>query len=189
MHDRPTAAGKSSFDLVDTGKVFTELGLAPGTVLVDIASGAGNYTFAAAALVGATGKVHAIDLWEEGIAKLRREAAARGLDNVAAAVADVAREIPLPDAAADACLIATALHDLAADGAAAGALAEAARVLKPGGRMTVVEFDKTDGPPGPPRHVRLAPEELDALVLPFGFEQVGSVATGEHTYATTYRRI
>jgi len=188
MRDKPIAAGKSSFDLVDTDTVYRELGLGPGMVLVDIASGAGNYTFPAAAIVGPRGDVHAVDLWREGIESLASYARERGLDNIHPAVADVSEAIPLEDGAADACLIATALHDLVEDGAGAGTLREAARVLKTGGRLTVVEFNKTGGPPGPPQHVRLSPQELDDLVAPFGFSKVGTVSTGEHTYATTYLR-
>lgn len=188
MDNKPVAAGKSSFDLVDEGLVFSELGLGVGTVLVDIASGAGNYTFAAADAVGPEGFVYAVDLWREGIEALSAAADERGLTNIKAAVADVSRALPLADASVEACLIATALHDFVEDGTGEGALRETARVLKPGGRLTVVEFNKTDGPPGPPRHVRLSPGELDELVLPFGFEKLNSVATGEHTYATTYTR-
>lgn len=187
-HHHPVAAGKSSFDLVEPEKVFAELRLTPDTVLLDVACGIGNYALAAAAYVGPQGAIHAVDLWEEGIAQLRAEAARRGLPQIRAQVTDVSRNIPLPDASVDLALMATVLHDLAEAGTAAGTLAEVARVLRPGGRLVLIEFDKVDGPPGPPKAVRLSPEEAGALVAPFGFRAGEPVRVGPFTYLLTCDR-
>jgi ubiquinone/menaquinone biosynthesis C-methylase UbiE len=178
----PVAAGKSSFDLVEPEKVFAELRLTPDMVLLDVACGSGNYTLAAAAYIGPRGAIHAVDLWAGGIARLREEAARRRLAQVHAAVADVSHLIPLRDASVDVALMATVLHDLVEVGTAQGALREVARVLRPGGRLVLVEFDKVDGPPGPPRAIRLAPEEAAALLAPYGFTAGTPVRVGPHTY-------
>ena len=42
MDKKPVAAGKSSFDLVDTDAVFSILNLTGDTIFLDVASGAGN---------------------------------------------------------------------------------------------------------------------------------------------------
>lgn len=186
MDNKPIAAGKSSFDIVDRERVFGELNLKKNTVLLDVASGAGNYALAIAEALGDDGRVYAFDLWEEGIEELNRRAAAQDVKNIKAAVADVSKRIPLEAGSIDTCLIATALHDLVEDSAGEGALREVARVLKPGGRLVVAEFKKIDGPPGPPKRIRLAPEELDELVLPLGFEKEHTVDAGVYTYVTTY---
>ena len=68
MTEKPIAAGKSSFDLVDPEKVFAELRLQPDTVFLDVACGVGNYALAAAEFIGEEGAILAVDLWEEGIA-------------------------------------------------------------------------------------------------------------------------
>lgn len=192
MHDKhkPIAAGRSSFDFVDRQAVFSALDLKPGMVLLDLASGIGNYTLAIAGTVGAESEIHAFDLWEEGISELKRRAAEAGAGNVTAAVADVTRRIPVADGSADVCLIATALHDLvqAEEAGGDGALKEIARVLKPGGRLVVLEFVKADGPPGPPKHVRLSPEELDKLVLPAGFTRAQTSPAGDDFYLSVYTR-
>jgi ubiquinone/menaquinone biosynthesis C-methylase UbiE len=187
-HGRPVAAGKSSFELVEPEKVFAELRLAPATVLLDVACGAGNYALAAAPYVGPQGAVHAVDLWAEGIERLRAEAARRGLAQIQPAVADVSERIPLPDGSVDVALLATVLHDLAEAGTAAGALREVARVLRPGGRLVVIEFDKVEGPPGPPRAIRLDPGETAALVSPFGFRPSRPVRVGPVTYLLSFLR-
>ena len=85
--------------------------------------------------------------------------------------------------------MATVLHDLVEAGTAAGALAELARVIKPGGRLAIVEFDKIDGPPGPPRHIRLDPAEVEALVAPYGFARQQTVKLGPYNYLMTFSKI
>ncbi|MFA5802085.1 MAG: methyltransferase domain-containing protein [Thermoleophilia bacterium] len=188
MENKPIAAGKSAFEIVDTDVVFGELELKPDTILLDVASGVGNYALPAAEIIGENGAVYAVDLWQEGIEELGRRASELGLKNITAINADASKEIPLEDESVDTCLIATALHDLAEVNAAEGALREIARVLKPGGRLVIVEFKKMEGPPGPPLKIRFSPDELDELVLPFGFEKKHTVEAGEYFYLSSYVR-
>ncbi len=49
------------------------------------------------------------------------------------------------------------------------AMNEIARVLKPGGRLCIIEFKKVEDGPGPPLSVRLSPEETEEVVAPLGF--------------------
>ena len=72
---KPTGAGKSSFGLIDTAKFFQALELKKGVTFLDVACGRGNYSMAAAEIIGPNGRVFALDLWEEGILSLRNEAA------------------------------------------------------------------------------------------------------------------
>ncbi len=188
MHDKPIAAGKSSFDLVEAGKVFRQLNLNRDTVFLDIASGIGRYTLAAADIINGGGEIIAIDLWQEGIEQLRQQLAARGIANARTVVGDVGKSIPVEDGSIDVALMATVLHDLIQVKAGDGALREAARVLKNNGTLAIIEFHKIDGPPGPPIAVRLSPAELAALVTPFGFAARETVDVGPYNYITTFRR-
>jgi ubiquinone/menaquinone biosynthesis C-methylase UbiE len=189
MSEHPIAAGKSSFDLVDPQKVFAELNLQPDSILLDVACGIGNYAVAAAEFVGEHGMIHAVDLWAEGIATLRARARELGLSRLRAEVADVGRHLPLADASVDVALLATVLHDLAADGVAEGALGEIARVLKPGGRLVVIEFDKIESSPGPPVVIRLSPGEVADLVIPCGFLEEHIVPVGPNTYLVKFLKV
>ncbi|MCL6106072.1 MAG: methyltransferase domain-containing protein [Actinobacteria bacterium] len=189
MTDRkPIAAGKSSFEIIDEEAVFAQLQLKGGETVIDAGSGIGNYAVALATTAGSGSNIHAFDLWPEGIEQLRQRINTGGLRNLAAAVADVSRNIPMDDGAADVFLMVTVLHDLVEDGKGDGALREAARVLKPGGRLVIVEFNKEAGTPGPPLHIRLAPEELDSLVEPAGFAGLSRAKAGPYAYISIYRR-
>ncbi len=174
-------AGKSSFELIDAAVLLAALELKPGSTFLDLGCGAGNYTFPVAEAIGAGGVIYALDLWEEGIAAVKQRAAEECRNNIKTLFAE-AGKIPLPAASVDTCLMATVLHDLVEAGTAVGALTETARVLRPGGTLAIVEFDKVAGPPGPPVAIRLAPEEVARLVSPYGFKQTGINRVGPFNY-------
>jgi SAM-dependent methyltransferase len=184
----PLGAGRTSFDLIDVEALFKELRLKKRSVFLDVASGRGAYTLAASAFVGPTGKLWAVDLWQAGLDQLKEEAAARGIKNIKTRVVDVGKRLPLDDRSIDVALMATVLHDLVEEGKAEAALCETARVLRPGGTFAVLEFKKIDGPPGPPREVRLDADEVEELVSPFGFLRKNALDLGPHNYLLTFRR-
>jgi ubiquinone/menaquinone biosynthesis C-methylase UbiE len=186
MTETPIAAGKSSFDLVDADLLFDAMELGENKVILDLACGVGNYALALAAHTGPGSTIHALDLWEEGIAALRSEAAARHMAWIHPKVTDISRRIPLDDDAVDVCLMATVLHDLTADGTHTGTLKELQRVLKPLGTLVVVEFKKIDRPPGPPLHIRLSPAETEAMLAPFGFVRDRVVDIGPFVYLARF---
>jgi ubiquinone/menaquinone biosynthesis C-methylase UbiE len=187
MEDKPIAAGKSSFDLIDFVKLQDLLEIKPGITFLDVACGAGAYTLALAEHVGPEGRLFALDLWADGIEMLIAEVQARKVGNVEAHVADVSRHMPLASDIVDLCLMATVLHDLIADHTDQGTLQEVARVMKPGSTLAVIEFKKIDGSPGPPRVIRLSPEETDAHLRPHGFKLMTTHAIGPHNYLSLFR--
>jgi ubiquinone/menaquinone biosynthesis C-methylase UbiE len=184
----PLGAGRSSFELIDARALFRELRLKKRSAFLDIACGRGAYTLAASEFVGPNGTLYAVDLWKEGVADLKAAAAARGIANIIAMIANVGERLPLEDRTVDAALMATVLHDLVEEGKAEAALRETARVLRPGGNFAVVEFKKIDGPPGPPRSVRLDAGEVARLVSPFGFVRRKALDLGPYNYLLTFQR-
>jgi ubiquinone/menaquinone biosynthesis C-methylase UbiE len=180
--EKPQGAGKSSFDLIDAAKLFSELQLKKGTTFLDMACGVGNYSLAASEIIGNEGLVYAVDLWEEGIAILREKASAKGIKNIQASVADLNTGVPIEDNLVHICLMATVLHDLVDTKAEDGALKEATRVLNPQGSFAIIEFKKIEGPPGPPAKIRLSPEEVESIVIPYGFKKRRFVQLGPYTY-------
>lgn len=182
MTDKPVAAGKSSFDHIDQDLAFSNIVSPIATAYVDLACGAGRYTLALAERIERDDNIiYALDLWDEGIARLKETALRLGMGNIEAMVADLTATLPLDDDAADVCLIATALHDI--PGASRGALLEEVlRILAPQGTLVVIEFKKIDHGPGPRVEKRLGEDELTALLAPHGFRPVTTVSLGEYTY-------
>ena len=185
---KPTGAGRSSFGLVDTAKFFREIALKKGATFLDVACGWGAYSLAAADRVGENGQVYAVDLWEEGISSLRKEADAKGIQNLAAFVSNVAQNIPVGDDCVDVCLMATVLHDLVADKIEQQVLTEIVRVMKSESTLAIVEYHKKEGPPGPPKPVRLSPEDVDQIVSAYGFKHRRYTEVGPNHYLQLFTR-
>ena len=186
MTEKPIAAGKSSYELVDPEKVFTELDLDSGTVFLDAACGAGKYSLKAAEILAGQGIVFAVDLWADGIKTLQREAAAMGRENIWGCIANLSQRIPLSDGSVDSCLLATVLHDLIQTGEEQAAVSEIRRVLKPGGMLAVIEFKKIEGPPGPPMKIRLTADRTEQILNPLGFNLARAVEVGPYNYLSRF---
>lgn len=185
---QPTAAGKSSYDLIDDAAFFAALPLREGMTVVDLACGRGDYAMELAARVGEGGRVHAVDLWPQGVEQLRSRLQQRHIDNVLPLLADISQKMPLEDGCADLCLMATVVHDLIQDGTEEGALREAARLLRTQGTLAIVEFRKIDSHPGPPVAIRLAPEDLEAVVGRCGFVAGQTLELGPYLYLSLFTR-
>ena len=188
-HDkaRPTGAGKSSFERIDSARFLAELNLNKGITFLDVACGWGRYALAVSEIIGRNGRVYAVDLWEEGISSLRKEAASKDIRNILSFVSDASRSIPVENQSVDVCLMATVLHDFVGDQVEQQVLPEIVRVMKPEGTLAIVEYHKIDSPTGPPKSVRLSPEEVGQLLAPHGFKQNRLTEVGPDHYLQIFK--
>ena len=107
--------------------------LAPGEVVLDLGSGGGIDVLLSAKRVGPTGKAYGLDMTDDMLSLARENQAKSGLTNVEFLKGEI-EHIPLPDNAVDV-IISNCVINLSAD--KDRVIAEAFRVLKPGGRFAV----------------------------------------------------
>jgi len=182
-------AGKSSNAFLNAERVLQETGLKRGDKFLDVGCGEGHFSIAASKIVGNKGKVYAIDSYEKSIVVLKQQIHRDNIRNIEAIVADVTKEMPLPDATIDVCLMANVMHGFLANGEIPNVMTETARVMKTGSTLAVVEFQKIAGPPGPPISIRMTPEELEALISGYGFKKNKVAEVGPFHYAAMFRTI
>lgn len=184
-------AGKSSFGLIDTTKFFKELDLKKGSTFLDAGCGSGEYAIAASKIIGDGGLIYAMDKWEEGIADLQEHISGKGIKNIKAMVGDISKQIPIDRDSVDICLLAVVLHGLVQkNDAVERTFKEIVRALKPQGILAIIEFKKNDNPPpGPPSNIRLSPEEIESMIVPYGFRREQAIKVGPHNYLITFRKL
>ncbi|MDZ7592097.1 MAG: arsenite methyltransferase [Rubrivivax sp.] len=107
--------------------------LKPGETVLDLGSGGGIDVLLSARRVGPTGTAYGLDMTDEMLALAQQNKQASGLTNVHFLKGEI-EHIPLPANAVDV-IISNCVINLAAD--KDRVLAEAFRVLKPGGRFAV----------------------------------------------------
>jgi arsenite methyltransferase len=107
--------------------------LNPGDVVLDLGSGGGIDVLLSAKRVGPRGKAYGLDMTEEMLALARENQRKAGVENVEFLKGEI-EHIPLPDNTVD-LIISNCVINLSAD--KDRVLAEAFRVLKPGGRFAV----------------------------------------------------
>jgi ubiquinone/menaquinone biosynthesis C-methylase UbiE len=143
-----------------------------GEQVLDVGCGTGTLAIAVQQHVGAAGHVFGVDPGTQQIARARSKAARRGLS--IDFQTGVIEQLPFPDQMFDVVLSTIMMHHVPA-GLKRQALAEIARVLKPGGRLVIADFKRPQERQG--QGVRFhaggsSMHDLAALVTDAGFSQV-----------------
>ncbi len=173
--DLPSAAVLAS---LGCGNPTALADLAEGEVVLDLGSGGGLDVLLSARRVGPTGRAYGLDMTDDMLELARRNAAESGVGNVEFLKGQI-EAIPLPDASVDV-IISNCVINLSGD--KRQVLAEAFRVLKPGGRFAVSDVVvRGDVPPAIRRSLELwvgcvagalEEREFAQLLGDAGFEQV-----------------
>jgi ubiquinone/menaquinone biosynthesis C-methylase UbiE len=151
--------------------------LQPGEAVLDVGCGTGTLAMVARLRVGETGSVTGIDPSVQLLTRARRKAARRGLEiNFQLGVIE---QLPFPDQSFNVVLSTLMMHHLPDDLKRQG-LVEIARVLKPGGRLLVVDVRRPEEHHDRPAQLvgqwNSGIQDQPALMKEAGFSQI---ETGE----------
>ena len=150
---------------------LSQTGLRPGQHALDVASGTGDLGAGLARQVGRDGLAVLTDINREMLARGRDRLIDKGIGAQVAFVIANAECLPFPDRSFDCVTIGFGLRNVTDKPAA---LASMRRVLRPGGRLLVLEFSK------PRPEIRAAYDAYSFNVLP----RLGGIVAGD---AASYR--
>ena len=118
-------------------------GVRPGNRVLDIAGGTGDLTRKFSSLVGSTGEVVLADINDSMLKVGRDRLLDKGVSSNVRFVQADAEQLPFPDNHFDVVTIAFGLRNVTHKEAAIRSML---RVLKPGGRLLILEFSKPKNP-------------------------------------------
>lgn len=137
-------------------EVVTALALKPGAVVADIGAGSGYFVARLARAVGEPGRVYAVDISPDMVLHLNRRIRDAGVRNVQTVLS--APDDPLlPDASVDVFFICDTWHHI---DDRAKYVTLMTRMLRPGGRIAIVDFHKRPLDFGPPLEMKVAREDV-----------------------------
>jgi ubiquinone/menaquinone biosynthesis C-methylase UbiE len=162
-----------------------QLGLRDGMRIADLGAGSGHYTLAAAAAIGSEGRVYAVDVHEDMLTHIRDGANRAGYRNIETVWGNIEKPggTKLRDHILDAAILSNVLFQIEHRDVL---LAEIKRILKPGGKLLVIDWAGAYGGMGPaPGHV-VTEHSAEELFITGGFHKLKDFRAGPHHYAIVF---
>jgi len=162
-----------------------QLGFHEGMKVGDFGAGSGHYARAAAAIVGHSGKVYAIDVQEDILKHLKLNSHEHHQRIIETVWGDIEKlgGTHLRDASLDAVILANTLFQIENRG---GLLGEIKRTLKSDGKCLLVDWAGSYGGMGPLPEQVVSEHEAEAFFINGGFHKVKSFRAGPHHYGVIF---
>lgn len=181
----PAAVGIAMF--ARPGSNLVQFDIYPGAHVADLGAGSGFYALAAGRMAGPRGKVFAIDVQQELLDRIKKEADHEGLRNIEVIWGDIEQPggTRLRDGSVDRVILSDVLSQADDRG---GALSESFRILKSGGRLLIVDWSDTSDLSGPDAAHLIRRETALKLAESRGFSYELDVSAGAHHWGLIFKK-
>ena len=162
-----------------------EFGIEPGMRVADFGAGSGHYALAMAAATQNSGEVYVIDIQKDLLTRIKNQAHARGFNNIEVIWGDLERvgASKIADEHLDLVLVSNLFFQLESK---ESAFREAMRVLKPRGRLVVIDWTESFGGLGPIQKHVFPEKTAIAMAEACGFKRAQSFSAGAHHYGLIF---
>ncbi|MBI2045910.1 MAG: methyltransferase domain-containing protein [Parcubacteria group bacterium] len=171
----------------DPQKNIGQLDVREGDRVADFGAGSGAYVFAVSGRVGPSGRVYAVDVQKDLLTKLKNEARQQHIFNIEIIWADLdsGAGTALLEESVDICIISNLLFQVSSKEQVA---LEAWRILKPNGKVLIVDWNDSYGGLGPSPKDVFPKDAAKALFLKQGFTYAKEIDAGGYHYGILFRK-
>jgi ubiquinone/menaquinone biosynthesis C-methylase UbiE len=168
-------------DFCDPHKVFHQLAIKEGSKVVDLGAGTGAYTKLFANAVGSTGTVYALDVQKDILQRLKRDLDQKGYTNITYIWANVEKPegTKIASNSVDFVFISNVLFQVES---VDSVLTEVYRILKPKGRVAIVDWSESFNGMGPSDKQVITRGAMLRHAHEARFASLGDFETGSHHY-------
>lgn len=165
----------------DPKQILSQIALPQGAVVCDIGAGSGFYTMSLSTLVGDNGRVYALDIQKELLNKVASEARAQHRYNVEVVWGDAEKlgGTKLREGLCDMAVVANILFQIEKKDVF---IDEIKRILKPKGKILIVDWSDSFGNMGPHADHVVTKDAAEALGKKHGLTLERTVEAGAHHY-------
>ena len=152
--------GFSSETFINAKELLESLNLKGDEVLLDLGCGDGHLAFEAINFLN-NGNVIAMDMYEPSIIDLQKDVDDNNINNLVPLFADITEGCELDDESVDIIILVNVYHHINATRKVDETINEMQRILKPKGRVCIMEYKKQKVKKGGPKYqMRVSHEEV-----------------------------
>lgn len=174
--------------LIDPRLIFEKAGVEEGQTVAELGCGhEGYYIFLLARFIGDSGKLYAVDIQKRVLANIAARARTENCSIIETVWSDLERygAARIPNESAHHAFLINTLFQTTDHNTV---MREAYRMLRHGGRLTVVEWLPSGVPFGPSIERRVRPEALELLANEVGFRTATRFSAGPYHYALIFEK-
>ncbi len=187
MENKKFPGGRELLDAHDL--LINQLGINYGAKVADLGCGTtGYFAFQAAQTVGDTGMVYVVDIQKVILKNIDNRAKMLGFNNIRTVWSNLEEygATDINDATIDyACLINVLFQNKKPE----TILREAARMLRRGGKLLVIDWKQGRFPFGPVAEIKVTPERTRELAMGAGLKEMKEITAGKFHYGIIFEKI
>ena len=175
-------------ELLDPTAILARLGVKRGSRLADLGcGGAGHFIIPAAQLVGDSTIVYAVDIMKSVLRSVTSKATIEGVNNIKPVWSnlEVLNATKIPGQSLDFSLLINILFQSKDD---ESIIREAVRLLKPGGKLLIIDWNNVPTTIGPGVEDRITPAEIKTIAKKLNLNLIDEFDAGNYHFGLIFTK-